>query len=106
YLSALSGYLLVEDELALTGDLEPVERAMVLDADLVLALEQRVGRQGPHRQRHPVEAGRRLLGTADAVTEVIGIVGVHFCLSLSCAGRLARRCKNADSFLDSNSHVY
>jgi hypothetical protein len=86
YFACLAVSSLVEDELALAGDLQPIERAVVLDADLVLALEQRVRGQGPHRQRHPIETSRIVFGTADAIAEVIGIVRVHLVRSLSVPG--------------------
>ena len=38
------GFLLVQNELALTGDLQPIERAVVLDPDLVVPLEERLAR--------------------------------------------------------------
>nr|WP_292237013.1 hypothetical protein [Mesorhizobium sp.] len=50
---------------------------MMLDADLVLALEQRVAGQGPHGQRKPIETSRIVVGTADAIAKVTGIVRVH-----------------------------
>src|SRR5437763_9662031 len=83
--------LLVENELALPGDLQPVERAMMFVADLVLALEQGVAGQGSHRQRNPVETGGGIVGTADVIAKIVGIVGVNLDRSLYCTGRLARR---------------
>src|SRR5690606_28591316 len=65
--------LLVQDQLALTGDLESVERTVMLDADLVLALEQAVGRKRPDGKWRALDPHRnRLVRAADAIAEVVG----------------------------------
>jgi hypothetical protein len=50
---------------------------MVLDADLVLALEQRVAGERPHRHWDPIETNGGVVGTADAIAKIIGIMRVH-----------------------------
>src|SRR5690606_7459169 len=69
--------LLVEDELALAGDLQAIQGAVMLNADLVLALEQGIGRQGTHRKRKPLDPYRRRLPPARLVAETVRVMPVH-----------------------------
>src|SRR5690606_32963873 len=80
---------LVEDELALPRDLEPVHRAFVLDADLVRAAEQRLAGDDP---RGPVEGARSNFVSAFGGGRpaeggmVEGSVAVHDTVPFHCPG--------------------
>ncbi len=93
--------LLVEDELALARDLQPVQRTAVLDADLTLAAKDRVAgerpcrrsrwdenmnrRVRPHCDRFPAEEGRivavqELVPAFGCVSRAPEIAGSMACL--------------------------
>ncbi|MER9790829.1 hypothetical protein NKJ02_06695 [Mesorhizobium sp. M0213] len=78
---------------------------MMLDADLVLTLEQRVAGQRSHGRLDPVETDGIFVGTADAIAKVAGIVRVHWFDPFPVPGIWLGACVNADSILDLNGHV-
>ena len=79
------GFLLVQNKLSLAGDLEPIERAVVLDPDLVVPLEERLAR---HHTDGRLACRRMLADGIPALLTVVQmerIMAVHR-LALSCAG--------------------
>jgi hypothetical protein len=73
-------WLFVEDQLALPGDFQPVERPLVFDADLVLAPKQRraVQRsQGHGLMRTQVGIGAVPSGDNEVVAGVAMVHGVE-----------------------------
>src|SRR5690606_4434345 len=80
---------LVEDELSLPRDLEAVHRALMLDADLMRAAEERFAR---HHPRHAVERTRRrhmaAVGNGGAAEGVVihGSIAVHDTVPFRCPG--------------------
>src|SRR5690606_29653718 len=71
-------YLFVENELALAGDLQPVVRSRMLDADLARTLEQRMAGDSAKRAgTDPLLLPDALFGDAQPLGEAFRIVRVH-----------------------------
>jgi hypothetical protein len=77
----------VENELALTGNFEPVERTGVVDADLVRTIEKRFAGQCFERKPLLLDATQRIRGcTPRAVAKVVPVLAVHGFAPFSTTG--------------------